>query len=176
MPACCPNAGSFLRARRSALLKAWKRFSRISSAGKRLPQEEDIHFAIERELIRRIGPVEASCIRAQPQRSGGFGLKALSAGSDQLIELEISDLQRASFLSRGEYDVIMPALPMCSTRSRFSFSHHILAYAWMLERDKGRLRDAWETGGRNASWQRGFGRHLLSIDRTYVAKLLVLAA
>ena len=25
--------------------------------GKRLPPEEDIHYAIERELIRRIGPV-----------------------------------------------------------------------------------------------------------------------
>jgi len=39
------------------IIKGRKAILKDIQRGKRLPQEEDIHFAIERELIRRIGPV-----------------------------------------------------------------------------------------------------------------------
>ena len=39
------------------IIKGLEAIARDLGRGKRLPPEEDIHFAIERELIRRIGPV-----------------------------------------------------------------------------------------------------------------------
>src|SRR5207302_7837991 len=39
------------------IIRGLEAILRDLTRGKRLPQEEDVHFAIERELIRRIGPV-----------------------------------------------------------------------------------------------------------------------
>ena len=39
------------------IIKGLEMILRDLGRGKRLPPEEDIHFAIDRELIRRIGPV-----------------------------------------------------------------------------------------------------------------------
>src|SRR4029077_2201066 len=39
------------------IIRGLERIARDLEKGKRLPPEEDIHYAIERELIKRIGPV-----------------------------------------------------------------------------------------------------------------------
>ena len=39
------------------IIKGLEAIGRDLLRGKRLPPEEDVHYAIERELIRRIGPV-----------------------------------------------------------------------------------------------------------------------
>src|SRR5439155_11184746 len=64
--------------------------------GRRLPQEEDIHFAIERELIRRIGPVGGKLHTARSRNDQiALDLKLYLRDQIELIGREIARLQEA---------------------------------------------------------------------------------
>ena len=58
-------------------------------------------------------------------------------------------------------DVIMPGFTHMQHAQPILFSHHMLAYAWMLERDKGRLRDAWKRADEMPLGSAALGRHVL---------------
>ncbi len=108
------------------------------------PSDEDIHMAIERRLTELVGPVGgkvhtgrsrndqvATDVRLYLRDVLGRMIKALSA------------LQRA-FLgqARRNLDVVMPGYTHLQRAQPVLVAHHFLAYVEMLERDKGRVRDA----------------------------------
>src|SRR3954464_9074567 len=114
------------------------------SRGKRLPPEEDIHYAIERDLIRRIGPVGGKLHTARSRNDQvALDLRLYLRDQIDLIVREIVRLQGA-FVHLAEHysDVVMPGFTHLQHAQPILFAHHILAYAWMFERDKGRFLDA----------------------------------
>src|SRR6202142_193051 len=141
---------------------------------KRLPPEEDIHFAIERELIRRIGPVGGKLHTARSRNDQiALDLKLYLRDQIALIVREIVRLQKAFvYVAERNMDVVMPGFTHMQHAQPILFSHHILAYAWMLERDKGRLSDAWKRADELPLGSAALAGTSFPIDRAYVAKLL----
>src|SRR5260221_9306101 len=128
------------------IIKGLEMILRDLARGKRLPQEEDIHFAIERELIRRIGPVGGKLHTARSRNDQiALDLRLYLRHQVDLITREIVRLQKAViFIAEQNMDVVMPGFTHVQHAQPVLFAHHILAYGWMLERDKGRFLDAWK--------------------------------
>src|ERR1700704_4618077 len=128
------------------IIRGLERIGRDLEKGKRLPPEEDIHYAIERELIKRIGPVGGKLHTARSRNDQiALDLKLYLRDNIELITREITRLQKAIVLvAESNMDVVMPGFTHMQHAQPVLFAHHILAYAWMLERDKGRLADTWK--------------------------------
>jgi argininosuccinate lyase len=112
--------------------------------GWRLPMDEDIHFAIERELIRRIGEPGQRLHTGRSRNDQVItDLFLFVKDHANLIVGEIERLQ-ASIVSLAEAnaDVIMPGFTHLQHAQPVLFAHHMLAYAWMLQRDKDRFAGA----------------------------------
>jgi argininosuccinate lyase len=108
--------------------------------------DEDIHMAVEKNLTERIG---AAGGRLHTGRSRNDQV----ATDNRLIarrfarELHAKALElRAALLGRaeGEFGVVMPGYTHMQKAQPVLFSHHMLAYYWMLVRDCKRLRDAYD--------------------------------
>jgi len=156
------------------ILKGLEAIAKDLGRGKRLPPEEDIHFAIERELIRRIGPVGGKLHTARSRNDQiALDLKLYLRDQIELIVREISRLEQA-IVSVAEHnmDVVMPGFTHLQHAQPVLFSHHLLAYAWMLERDKGRLADAWKRADEMPLGSAALAGTSFPIDRAYVARLL----
>ena len=63
-----------------------------------------------------------------------------------------------------------PATRTCRRRSRCCFSHHLLAYAWMLTRDFTRLRHAYEAADVLPLGSAALAGTTFPLDRDYVAR------
>lgn len=112
--------------------------------GWKLPIDEDIHFAIERELIRRIG-ADGQKLHTGRSRNDQVITDIFLYVRDQfgLMQKEISNVQKAIVAIASRYkNVVMPGFTHLQHAQPILFAHHVLAYAWMLERDKGRIIDA----------------------------------
>src|SRR5438876_5081495 len=156
------------------IIRGLEAILRDLAKGKRLPQEEDIHFAVERELIRRIGPVGGKLHTARSRNDQvALDLRLYLRDSIDLITREILRLQKSIVsLAEANMDVVMPGFSHMQHAQPILFSHHVLAYAWMLERDKGRLRDAWTRADELPLGSAALAGTSFPIDRVYVAKLL----
>src|SRR5438876_1656885 len=92
------------------IIKGLEAILRDLSRGKRLPQEEDIHFAIERELIRRIGPVGGKLHTARSRNDQvALDLRLYLRDQIDLVVREITRLQQAILaVAEDNIDVVMP--------------------------------------------------------------------
>ena len=128
------------------IIRGLENIAKDLAKGKRLPPEEDVHYAIERELIRRIGAVGGKLHTARSRNDQiALDLRLYLRDQIDLIMREIVRLQKAFiYVAEHHMDVVMPGFTHVQHAQPILFSHHLMAYAWMLERDKGRLADAWK--------------------------------
>lgn len=142
--------------------------------GKRLPPEEDVHYAIERELIRRIGPVGGKLHTARSRNDQiALDLRLYLRDQIALITREIIRLQKAFlYLAEQNLDVVMPGFTHVQHAQPILFAHHVLAYAWMLERDKGRLADCRKRADEMPLGSAALAGTSFPIDRAFVARQL----
>jgi argininosuccinate lyase len=156
------------------IIRGLENIERDLERGKRLPPEEDIHFAIERELIRRIGPVGGKLHTARSRNDQvALDLKLYMRDQVALVVQEINRLQKAIlFVAESNFDVVMPGFTHMQHAQPVLFAHHILAYAWMLERDKGRMRDTWKRADEMPLGSAALAGTSFPIDRAFVAKEL----
>ena len=137
-------------------------------------QKEDIHLAIEEELIKREGEIGEKLHTAR-SRNDQIALDERLYLREEISEIiDLISTFQGSLLGIAEKNlkVIMPAYTHLQYAQPIFFSHHLLAYFWMLERDRERLRDCY---GRVNVMPLGAGALAgtsLPIDREYVAKLL----
>src|SRR5262245_14173734 len=92
------------------IIRGLEAILRDLARGKRLPPEEDIHYAIERELIRRIGPVGGKLHTAR-SRNDQIALDLRLYLRDQIAQIieEIVRLQKAiTAVAEDNIDVVMP--------------------------------------------------------------------
>ncbi|MDR1784420.1 MAG: argininosuccinate lyase [Endomicrobium sp.] len=139
-----------------------------------LPKEEDIHYAIEKELIKRIGPIGGKMHTARSRNDQIVtDLRIYLKQEIKIIVNLISDFQRVLIVKAEEnIDIIMPGFTHLQPAQPVLAAHHLLAYVWMLQRDKERLDDCYKRTDILPLGSAALAGTSFSIDRQYTAQLL----
>lgn len=135
---------------------------------------EDIHMNIEAALIGKTG-VSGKKLHTARSRNDQVALDLRLYLRDEMgrIISEITALMDVLINSAERHiDIIMPGYTHLQRAQPVLLSHHLLAYVEMLERDKGRLRDALKRINVLPLGACALAGTSLPIDRGYVAKLL----
>src|SRR5436190_13956490 len=136
--------------------------------------DEDIHMNIERRLIERIGPAGEKLHTAR-SRNDQVALDVRLYLRDELKEIVagMEAFKRELARTAKRYiDVIMPGYTHLQRAQPVLFSHHLLAYVEMIERDAERMRDCLKRIDVLPLGAGALAGTTLAIDRRYVAKLL----
>ncbi|HET7070468.1 MAG TPA: argininosuccinate lyase [Nocardioides sp.] len=108
------------------------------------PSDEDVHGALERLLIGRVGAEAGGRLRAGRSRNDQIAtlFKAYLRDQARAVTMRVLDLVEAlSTQARDHLDVVMPGRTHLQHAQPVLLSHHLLAHAWPLLRDVERLRD-----------------------------------
>jgi len=154
---------------------ALKEIGRELEKGKFLfKDDEDIHTAVERSLTEKIGTLGEKLHTAR-SRNDQIALDERLYTKDKIKEIisQITKFQKIIlWVAKKEQNVVMPGYTHLQHSQPILFSHWLLAYLEMLERDKSRFNDSYARVdvlplGAGA----GFGTSL-PIDRKWTAKVL----
>ncbi|HLZ34779.1 MAG TPA: argininosuccinate lyase [Nitrospira sp.] len=108
------------------------------------PGDEDIHMAIERRLTELIGPLGGK-LHTGRSRNDQVALDVRLYLRDRLHQFvaQLEEMERVLVAkAKANRAVAMPGYTHLQRAQPVLFAHHLLAYVEMLERDKGRVRDA----------------------------------
>jgi argininosuccinate lyase len=110
------------------------------------PDDEDIHMAVERRLTELAGPVGGRLHTARSRNDQVATDVALFTREAALAGAEAVTALMAALIDAAErhLDWPLPGYTHLQRAQPVYLSHHLLAYAWMLERDRARLRFAAE--------------------------------
>lgn len=139
--------------------------------------DEDIHMNIEHRLIEKIGRVGEKLHTAR-SRNDQVALDLRLYLRDELGAIlgALEGLKRELGRAARRYlDVIMPGYTHLQRAQPVLFSHHLLAYVEMLERDRERMRQCQERVDVLPLGSGALAGTTFPIDRAYVAKLLEFA-
>ncbi|MCO4341628.1 argininosuccinate lyase [Staphylococcus agnetis] len=105
---------------------------------------EDIHLNIEHELIQRIGAVGGKLHTGRSRNDQVATDMHLYTKKEVKQIIEAIELFQKTIVNLADKHVetIMPGYTHLQRAQPISFAHHIMTYFWMLERDKGRFKDA----------------------------------
>ena len=138
------------------------------------PDMEDIHMAIEKRLIQKIGPVGGKLHTAR-SRNDQVALDVRLYLRDEIKEVKnlIRDLQKTLVdVARKNLDCIMPGYTHLQRAQPILFSHHLLAYYEMLKRDYERLEDCYRRMNVMPLGAGALAGSPYPLDRDFVAKEL----
>lgn len=105
---------------------------------------EDIHMNIEQRLIEKIGPVGGK-LHTGRSRNDQVALDMHLFVKRETAEITalIQGFQEAIVKLAQEYmDVVIPGYTHLQRAQPVLLSHHLLAYFWMLQRDRERFKDS----------------------------------
>jgi argininosuccinate lyase len=146
--------------------------------GWKLPKEEDIHYAVEKELIRRIGAVGGKMHTARSRNDQvATDIRIyLKAEVKHICEF-ITSLQKTLVKKAEEnIDVIMPGWTHLQPAQPILASHNLLAYVQMFQRDKERFCDCLKRIDILPLGSAALAGTSFKIDRMFSAKLLGFAS
>ncbi|MPZ86977.1 MAG: argininosuccinate lyase [Nitriliruptorales bacterium] len=109
-----------------------------------LPGDEDLHTAIERRLLEVCGEAGGR-LRAGRSRNDQIAsdLRRHVVAASRRLVAGVRAVQRAlADQAESTLDWIAPGYTHLQRAQPVTLGHHLLAHAWALERDTGRLRDA----------------------------------
>jgi len=138
------------------------------------PSSEDIHMAIERRLIEKVGEAGEK-LHTGRSRNDQVALDLRLYLRDEIGQVRrlAADLERALIVQADAHlDLIMPGYTHLQRAQPVLLAHHLMAYVEMLERDRARLHDALrriDVLPLGSGALAGVG---LPIDRWFVAKAL----
>lgn len=138
------------------------------------PQDEDIHMAIERRLTELIGAVGGK-LHTGRSRNDQVALDVRLYLRHQLEEFtgRLEDCQRVLVAkAKAHRTVAMPGYTHLQRAQPVLFAHHLLAYVDMLERDKGRIQDAYKRLNVMPLGSGALAGTNYPVDRRYTAGLL----
>ncbi len=107
------------------------------------PDDEDIHTAVERRLHELIGPVAGKLHTGRSRNDQVatdlrlYVRQAISALDARLVAMQTALVAAAE----RHIDLIMPGYTHLQPAQPIRFSHWLLSYFWMLQRDRERLHD-----------------------------------
>jgi argininosuccinate lyase len=107
------------------------------------PEDEDIHTAVERRLTELIGPVAGKLHTGRSRNDQvATDLRLYLCNALEMLEGLLNDLQLTLIdVSEQAIDVIMPGYTHLQPAQPVRFSHWLMSFFWMLQRDWGRLED-----------------------------------
>src|SRR5699024_367310 len=109
-----------------------------------LVSHEDIHMNLEKMLIDEVGPVGGKLHTGRSrndQVATDFHLYVRKE-TENMIELIENVQQSIIEQAENELGTIMPGYTHLQRAQPVLYSHHMLAYFWMFERDKQRFQDS----------------------------------
>jgi argininosuccinate lyase len=135
---------------------------------------EDIHMNIERALIEKTGSAGAKIHTARSRNDQvATDLRLyLRKRVNELIELTEKLEKTLVNVAEKNIDTIMPGYTHLQKAQPVLLAHHLLAYAWMLERDRERLKEALKRLNLCPLGAGALAGSSLPIDRHYTAKEL----
>jgi argininosuccinate lyase len=139
-----------------------------------LSSDEDIHMAIERRLTELIGPLGGK-LHTGRSRNDQVALDIRLYLREQLDHLigQLHEFQRVLLAkAKANQTVAMPGYTHLQRAQPVLVAHHLLAYVEMLERDKGRVRDARARLNVMPLGSGALAGSNYPIDRRYTASLL----
>ncbi|MDE3091600.1 MAG: argininosuccinate lyase, partial [Chloroflexota bacterium] len=138
------------------------------------PSDEDIHTAVERRLGELVGGV-AGKLHTGRSRNDQVATDTRLFVRDAISNLQslTSNLQRTILeKSEAHFDALMPGYTHLQRAQPILFSHWLMSYFWMLQRDWERFRDC---AARTSVLPLGAGAlagNALGIDREFLAREL----
>ncbi len=139
-----------------------------------LDEKEDIHMAIEEELIKREGKTGEKLHTAR-SRNDQIALDErlyLREKIESIKNLVLEFQKTLLNLAEENKAVILPGYTHLQYAQPLFFSHYILAYFWMAQRDRDRLEDCYKRVNVMPLGAGALAGTSLPIDRDYVAELL----
>ena len=142
------------------------------------PSAEDVHMNVEKLLFERIGEPAGKLHTARSRNDQictdiRLFLKAEIAQTTDLIEsLQVAIIDQAE----KNAEVIMPGYTHLQHAQPVLLGHHLMAYFWMLERDKGRMLDCLKRVDVLPLGSGALAGTTFPIDREYVAQQLGFAS
>jgi len=136
--------------------------------------DEDIHMNIERRLTERIGSAGGKLHTARSRNDQvALDMRLFLRDELKLITDAVMTLRHElAKAAQKHLDVIMPGYTHLQRAQPVLFSHHLLAYVEMFERDSDRFADCLERIDVLPLGSGALAGTTFPIDRTYVAKLL----
>ena len=103
---------------------------------------EDIHMNIEKSLIDKIGPAGGKLHTGRSRNDQvALDMHLYMLNEAKAIMRDLKNLQKTILkLAEDCDDLIIPGYTHLQRAQPVLFSHHLLAYFWMLERDRERLK------------------------------------
>ncbi|MCL4499343.1 MAG: argininosuccinate lyase [Chloroflexi bacterium] len=138
------------------------------------PSAEDVHMNVEKLLFEKIGEPAGKLHTARSRNDQvctdiRLFLKAEIARTAGLIE----ELQKVAVdQAENNAEVILPGYTHLQHAQPVLLGHHLMAYFWMLERDKGRMLDCLKRLDVLPLGSGALAGTTFPIDREYVAKQL----
>jgi argininosuccinate lyase len=117
----------------------------LDSGAAALPADaEDVHTAVEGLLRERLGAVAGRLHTARSRNDQvTTDIRLYTRDACDRIDTLVSGLQQVLIdLAERESQTILPGCTHLQHAQPILLSHHLLAYFWMLDRDRERLRDA----------------------------------
>ncbi len=117
----------------------------IDSGASTLPPDaEDVHTAVEGLLRERLGPV-AGKLHTARSRNDQIATDIRLYLRDECVEIDgaIRSLQRTLLdQAHGHFECVLPGYTHMQHAQPVVLAHHLLAYFWMLDRDRERFVDS----------------------------------
>ena len=108
-----------------------------------LPEDEDIHTANERRLTEIVGPV-AGKLHTGRSRNDQVATDTRIYLRDEIdvLDVMLADMQGAALeLAKAYLNVVMPGYTHLQRAQPIRFSHWMMSYFWMWQRDRERLAE-----------------------------------
>jgi argininosuccinate lyase len=135
---------------------------------------EDIHLNIEKMLIDEIGPVGGKLHtgRSRNDQVATDMHLYLRKRVNEIIEL-IKELQTVLIEKAEEHvETLIPGYTHLQRAQPVSFAHHLMAYFWMLERDRQRFTESLKRINQSPLGAGALAGTTFPIDRQLTAELL----
>ena len=137
-------------------------------------EAEDIHSWAENKLKEKIGTV-AGKLHIARSRNDQIALDERMYLKEEDLKNQdlLKDLQKSLLSSAQKYlGIIMPGYTHLQHAQPLLFSHHLMAYFYMFERDKGRMQDLYKRIDVLPLGSAALAGTSFPIDREYVASQL----
>jgi argininosuccinate lyase len=135
------------------------------------PALEDVHLNLEAALTERLGPTAGRLHTGRSRNDQvALDLRLWLRRAVADLDARLADLERA-LVERAEADgtAVLPGMTHVQPAQPILLAHHLLAYVEMLERDRGRLADAWRRADRSPLGSGALAGSGFAIDRLAVA-------
>jgi argininosuccinate lyase len=115
------------------------------------PEAEDVHSAVEEELTRRVGPVAGKLHTGRSRNDQvALDLHLYVRDATRATAVEVGRLARALLTQADAHqEVVLPGYTHMQRAQPVPLAQHLLAYVFMLSRDRERLWQAYQSADRS---------------------------